>query len=680
MQFKRLEIENFGPFHGKHSFDLRIENSLKTPRPIIIIGGKNGTGKTSLLDALKICLYGNYFRGKRMPERMYKKFLQQRLHRNHDGTTADSASITLEFDYSQSGHVDNYTVKRVLKNSHHQIIETLEVRQNDKPLQDVDEDQWQDFLLELIPPGLSRLFFFDGEQIQNLAKTEGDRKYIVNAIDSLLGLDIIERLQSDLRIYSVRKWKAIDRSVEEKFLEYQNKKKTLENRLDSILQEKADLRSKIRRIEEDIESQERRIAMEGGSFGSKREQLKIQIRKIDEDIEKVKEEIRGLCSNLLPFAFVPDLCVALRDRLRKEEKEQQRAAALAFLTSILEEWEKDFNLPSPLSSIHLPKQQKLELVRMIMNELKSRIETVNNSCHEIIHPISSVERNEILGWIDASLNDIPTHLKQVSLKLEKLVRDRQKKERFLYSAPSDDVLNPLFKHLGKLHEELGVLQEQYRSLEEEAYKINNELNQVIRALAKSAEEIDKVQRISERLTVVTKIQKILEEYQSRLRGEKIKLFCQNFLECFNFLFNKKNFIQKVSVDSDSFEILLMGEKDIVIPKSELSAGERQIYAIALLWALARTSGRQLSFIIDTPLARLDAGHRKNIVNKFLHNASHQVILFSTDTEIDQAYFNDLQPYVSKAYLLEFDTNQQATQVMKGYFWKPREEVIVYELQ
>jgi DNA sulfur modification protein DndD len=680
MQFKSLEIENFGPFRGKHSFDLRIENSQKTHRPIIIIGGKNGTGKTSLLDALKICLYGNYFRGKRMPERMYKKFLQQRLHRCRDGTAADSASITVEFDYSQSGHVDNYVVKRVLKNSSHQIIETLEIRQNNKPLQDVDEDQWQDFLLELIPPGLSKLFFFDGEQIQNLAKAEGDNKYIVSAIDSLLGLDIIERLQSDLRIYSMRKSKAIDRSVEEKFLEYQNKKKSLESRLDFILQEKANLRSKIRRIEEEIESQERRIAMEGGSFGSKREQLKIQIRKIDEDIEKVKEEIRELCSDLLPFAFVPDLCVALRDRLRKEEKEQQRAAALTFLTSILGEWEKDFNVTSPLSSIHLPQQQKLELVRMVMNELRSRIESMNNLCPEIIHPISSVERNEILGWIDITLNDIPIHLRQLSLKLEKLVRDRQKKERFLYSAPSDDVLNPLFKHLGKLHEELGVLQEQYRSLEEEANKTNNELNQVIRALTRSADEIDKVQRISERLTMVTKIKKILEEYQIWLREEKIKLFCQNFLECFSFLFNKKDFIQKVSVDSDSFNIILIGEKDTVIPKSELSAGERQIYAIALLWALARTSGRQLPFIIDTPLARLDTGHRKSIVNKFLHNASHQVILFSTDTEIDQAYFNDLQSYISKAYLLEFDTNQQATRVMKGYFWKPKEELIVYELQ
>ncbi len=101
----------------------------------------------------------------------------------------------------------------------------------------------------------------------------------------------------------------------------------------------------------------------------------------------------------------------------------------------------------------------------------------------------------------------------------------------------------------------------------------------------------------------------------------------------------------------------------------------------MLWALARGSGRPLPFIIDTPLGRLDASHRQNIVQNFFPRASHQVILFSTDTEIDQQLFKKLQPYISKSYHLEYDEKAKTTCVSAGYFWEPqKKEAVVSELQ
>jgi DNA sulfur modification protein DndD len=79
------------------------------------------------------------------------------------------------------------------------------------------------------------------------------------------------------------------------------------------------------------------------------------------------------------------------------------------------------------------------------------------------------------------------------------------------------------------------------------------------------------------------------------------------------------------------------------------------------------------------LGRLDEEHRRNIVERFFSNASHQVIIFSTDTEIDAAAFDVLKKYVSKAYLLQYDEIQKTSRIKEGYF-ENRGVLPVYEFQ
>jgi len=92
-----------------------------------------------------------------------------------------------------------------------------------------------------------------------------------------------------------------------------------------------------------------------------------------------------------------------------------------------------------------------------------------------------------------------------------------------------------------------------------------------------------------------------------------------------------------------------------------------------LWALAKTSGRPLPMIIDTPLARLDSHHRRLLIENYFSKASHQVLILSTDTEIDQAAFAELRRFVAHTYRLEFDQNEECTTLTRGYFWKEDNE-------
>ena len=614
-------------------------------------------------------MYGSSFKGQKISKADYNRHVRSRLHRNLEGSKADEASISLEFDYARVGYIDSFIVKRSWKYIDSAIMETLDIQENNKPLTEVNEEQWQNFLMELIPPSLSKLFFFDGEKIQTLARGQGENQHIIGSINSLLGIDLIERLKYDIKLYRSKELSDNGKDFEAKVAEITNRKESIESQLDFALQNKASLQSKIMRVNLEIENQELRISTEGGGFASKREQLKQEAKTLEVKIESKKEQIRSICTELLPFAYVPELCRALKNRLEYEEKEQQRQATLTYLSVATNELTKDIGDTLTLDSIKLSKEDKQLVASEAIKVLRNKIEKMNGACKENIHAVSKVERHELLGWIETVLRHVPTELKELSLTLVSLKSEYETTQKYIFNAPADDVLRPLFIKLGELHEELGRLQQQHDNLEKESESLRRQLEIVKREYDGILDEKIQFEKSNRRMELAARTQDVIEEYLQRLRNEKIAEFRENFLECFNLLFGKENLISDVKVNEANFDITLITPQGIPISKTEFSAGERQIYAMAMIWALAKTSGRPLPFIIDTPLGRLDIEHRNNILKNFLVNASHQMIVFSTNTEIDQNWFDQLQPYIAKAYTLEYKAEKGETTVKEGYFWK-----------
>ena len=168
---------------------------------------------------------------------------------------------------------------------------------------------------------------------------------------------------------------------------------------------------------------------------------------------------------------------------------------------------------------------------------------------------------------------------------------------------------------------------------------------------------------------------VLEDYSQSLRNEKISLLENNVLKGLEILLHKKDFIKKVTIDNETFSVKLYNGNDDEITKNMLSKGELQIYATALVWGLAKTSGRPLPFMIDTPLARLDVDHRSSLVESFFPETSQQTIVLSTDSEIDANYYKKLKPYISKSYTIDFDTSKGKTKIHEGYFFDNKEMAI-----
>ena len=141
------------------------------------------------------------------------------------------------------------------------------------------------------------------------------------------------------------------------------------------------------------------------------------------------------------------------------------------------------------------------------------------------------------------------------------------------------------------------------------------------------------------------------------------------MNCFNQLCRKHGLVKRIEIDPRNFAVTLYDRQNRSIPKAELSAGEKQIYAISMLWGLAKTSGRPLPMIIDTPLGRLDSDHRCRLIEHYFPYASHQVVVLSTDTELDKQNFEMLSPHVSHAYHLAYDQIQGSTKAEESYFWR-----------
>lgn len=668
MIFNKLTVTNVGNFAGAHEFKLR-DTDNKERRPIVLFGGLNGAGKTTIFDAIKLCLYGQEMLGT-VSVAKYHEYLRQKTHSSKiTALQPKHAAIALSFDYTHHGKVCTYRVERFWELTGHKISESLSVTRNGRSLDDVERDGWQDFIKEIIPLGLSQLFFFDGEKIQKMMSDDSSEE-LKKSILSLLGLDLVERLQADLKIY---RSKFLHEAKNDRYTlemaELEEQKFLIDGDIRRIDDDKAGLQSSIDQLEGRIAVYRDKIAAQGEGYYRNRVNLEEKKRALEHEIDAIKDKLREFAAGLLPVAIAATYALKVKGQVESENKHKAAALLADSLDGKCREMLAQVDSKDFLANIGVTASALKQVKEQLKNELAAlfAVQEEREPAREVFG-YSQKQTIEILQAIDTALNILPAEIMALTDRYEVKFRELQDTVSFLSKVPDEEFIQPMYETLEGLNVELGGLTEKRANLDDQLAELTNRRSELERWIAQLKRKIESSSVLDEKLQTVLKVERVLVEYHRQLAKQKICALQEEFTTIFQMLHRKEDMIAKVKIDPQTFEVTLYDLQNAVINKGSLSSGELEIYAMSMLWALAKTSGQKLPFIVDTPLARLDSKHRDNLVELFFPYASHQMMIFSTNTEVDQQYFEQLAPNVAQSYNLEYCEERKSTVVKEGYFW------------
>lgn len=711
MKINKVKLYNFSSYEGNNEFDFEITDSNKN---IILIGGKNGAGKTSLFTAIKVALYGPLAYGyvginshyiSKIKELINSKAFQQEI-------VESEVQITLQLKIERE--IRNYIITRKWNFINQRLTEDYTVEREGEKLNEQELSYFENYLRSIIPPDLFEFFLFDGEEVGNIFSTSAYNTYVRNAVFTLCGMDVFEIIRKYTRNYVIRNNSEDDREVYDIHEKAKQQIELLEQEKNNLELTISDLTRELENI--DVQLTELSTEFKNAGGISKKEKKKLEVEY--NQAEKVKTEtlanIKLFVEGLMPFYILKDFANPIMSQLDFEEKGEifyyvqsklKRDSISNLLKADVSE-EKIDQLMNHLLDTFRPKgfREDMEMMFDLSKEDVGRVNGIvsalddfdvsamiemirrrksasdktaeinrilkNSMSEEDVNEFTQKE-NEILKKKD----ELNVQLYKKQHRLEDVARELQSQEMIRDKAMQTIKANAQDKNVYELSSRISSMMEQF--LEKKTVNIRKQLEKAV---------VEKLKAIYRKNNLITHVE-IGKNFDFNLyqdegySGKDLMALYKNLgnAEFKNLIGTKgeKKLIKKLNVSSIN-ALKNISEKDFEkeviklykkIELGRLSKGERQIFILALYWAIIEISGQSIPFVIDTPYARIDANHRREISEKFFPNISNQVIILSTDEEINEEYYRIVKPYVSKEYLLVNDENENRTTIEKKYFFE-----------
>jgi len=377
----------------------------------------------------------------------------------------------------------------------------------------------------------------------------------------------------------------------------------------------------------------------------------------------LKSQLREGISSSFPFSIAPDFVTHCLSQLKNEEQSKQNKNIAKTLSKHISSLEQRL--------LTIVEQPVFASIKKEMNSEFSELLAPQGN-DNIIHDVSQSLHKKIESAALDAINHQQPKVNTLAQKLKLLNESIDSAGVNIARAPEQDLLS---LRLNELNKAQAIKSELAIQLSQQKEKIKNDLREAIdtvRALDKLHNQFVDSDESNRALDYAHKAKAALTEFAKRVAVNKIKNVETEFIQSFKHLARKDDININAKIEPHTFSVTLLNDFGNEIPKDSLSAGERQIYAIAMLDALAKTSGRKLPIIIDTPLGRLDSKHRKKLVENYFPSASHQVIILSTDTEIGKTYLASLEEHISHKIMLDYDGSAGSSNIESGYFWQTAE--------
>lgn len=648
MIISKLTLYNFGVYAGENTFEFNSE------KPVVLIGGMNGRGKTTFLDAVLLALYGsNSFAFNESKYKSYGQYLKSFVNKA-DGTLNTYVELKFKLDSETS---ESYIVNRQWSGKGQRIHERISVFRDGEPNKFLT-DNWSMFVENILPSGLSNFFFFDGEKIAELA-LDNTNAQMKESIKNLLGISVLDTLENDIaRIVSriIKQSGSVHDSKElESLKEHQSR---TEGALHAVDERIAELNLRLGETQKKLEKAKAYYTTHGGDIVAQKKDLYNQRTYLSATIEQKQDQLIYLATGELPLNMVSNLLLMIQDQAEKEHESKAIEYALQKVHVFLNQYTlTDFRAPSDDDSI-------TKFIAYIEEQAeKEKTESIYNLSDQALYQINNLISSALLSA-----------KKQTLYVLSE--RDQNKKQAdqidsYLSVDIDEKSLAKAYKKIKLLEQEIIEIQTEIETEQKhrvtvhgDALRANLEYKRFIESLLTNLELSDDSERI---LKYTQQANDILAQYRIRLQRQKIGILATTMTLCYKKLANKKNLIERIVMDEVSLDFSYLDYNGELIPNSSLSAGERQLMVISLLWALAICSKKELPVIIDTPLSRMDSNHRVSLITTYFPQASKQTIILSTDSEIDQHYYEIMKENVGDEFTLIYDDSKKCSAIKRGYF-------------
>ena len=645
MIINRLTMHNFGVYAGTNIFEFTHK------KPIVLIGGMNGRGKTTFLEAILLSLYGaNSTAYKESKYNSYNQYLRSYVNRSH---WSQSSYVELEFVLNESTN-DTYVVRREWDALSKITKEKICVQQNGIYSEFLTKN-WAMFVESILPSALSSFYFFDGEKIAELAVAKTDVQ-MKESIRSMLGITILEVLKKDLgrTIRRINK-KGKSNEPSSKLDGLREERDQAISKLEQIDESVRLVAEKVETIQDELEELHKRYELQGGAVLEQRQKLIQKRAAIQTEITQNAESLIGMAATELPMVLVRDLISQIKLQAEDEHNDFIMQQALEQMDAYL----SDFAGEHPDST---------GASRAFVDFVRKQIE--KNATHQI-YEMSDHALFQINELVESTLRESIDHTKTVFSNKIALKRQLDEVDSYLTLDINENELAAIYDQIKTNEAKLIEAQVELNQLQQERSSVNAvviaktaEYNRDVETYLQKIE----LQEDSDRLLKYSNMAlRMVDAYALELQKRKTGTLGKTITECYKKLANKKNLIQEIVMDAETLDLQYLDEKGDTVSKESLSAGEKQLMVIAILWALALCSKKKLPVIIDTPLSRLDSQHRASIISTYFPNASDQTIILSTDTEIDHNYYDMMKESVGDEFTLIYSEETKSTSIEKGYF-------------
>lgn len=681
MIIKEIEFNNFRIYKGKNRICLTPEDG----KNIIVVSGNNGFGKTTFLMALVWCLYGKQME---KVDELYKREIGEKggysryignslnYQAEKDGETRFSVSITFSDVVIPDTACTEITITRSYDNATG-VDEELDIfidgRSNDLFVGSKEEKLKEEeiFIRDyILPIEIAKFFFFDAEKIVSFAQinTPEQRHELSRAYSQVLGIqkyddlkNELERIQDDYRK---------DSAKPEDRVAFNGLLSSIKNDEDEI----KDIEETITKNDEDImiarhdsnELQEK-LVREGDLMSlEKLNELRENAEELRSSLQSYEAQLKDLY-NLIPFALAGNLVSEVNHQLDEEtaykKNKLQQAGVKDQTENILNDLEQAKQSFGQHIDIRIRDFYEGQIRSLIKKYFYHDVDVNRFEHFSLLHDFSEMEINSFKDLVFKiknskslfdKLNNEYSKAKAELFSIEKKIREAEKHAE-------NDYVQELRRKKERIDDHIMLLMQNNADMLSRKRRLVDQIaanRKQKDSLSKKIEVANKNKKVD---TVAGKLIYKIQKFLISFKEQKKKALEQKLMEKLRLYLHKNNLVKNVIVDitgnGDDVDINLYDFDNRKIDKGNLSMGERQMFASALLGALVEETEIEFPVFIDSPMQKFDASHMRNVLTKFYPKVSKQVVLFPLlMKEMTESEYKMISPLVGKAYLIENSDN------------------------